>query len=80
MREPVLLCVSANPGMDRRLHIKSVVVGGINRASSAQGFAGGKAAHVAMAAHELTAKTVWIGFLGGAIGEIAEMNPAAPAT
>lgn len=69
MREPVLLCVSANPGMDRRLHIKSVVVGGINRASSAQGFAGGKAAHVAMAAHELTAKTVWIGFLGGAIGE-----------
>jgi 1-phosphofructokinase family hexose kinase len=69
MREPVILCVSANPGMDRRLHIKSVVVGGINRASSAQGFAGGKAAHVAMAAHALTAKTVWIALLGGAIGE-----------
>jgi 1-phosphofructokinase family hexose kinase len=69
MHEPVILCVSANPGMDRRLHIKSVVVGGINRASSAQGFAGGKAAHVAMAAHALMAKTVWIGFLGGAIGE-----------
>jgi 1-phosphofructokinase family hexose kinase len=69
MREPVILCVSANPGMDRRLHIKSVVVGGINRASSAQGFAGGKAAHVAMAAHALMSKTVWIGFLGGAIGQ-----------
>jgi 1-phosphofructokinase family hexose kinase len=69
MHEPVILCVSANPGMDRRLHIKSLVVGGINRATSAQGFAGGKAAHVAMAAQALTAKTVWIGFLGGAVGE-----------
>jgi 1-phosphofructokinase family hexose kinase len=69
MREPVILCVSANPGMDRRLHLKSLVVGGINRVASAQGFAGGKAAHVAMAAHALTAETVWIAFLGGAIGE-----------
>jgi len=69
MHEPVILCVSANPGMDRRLRINSLVVGGINRASSAQGFAGGKAAHVAMAAHALLAKTVWIAFLGGAIGE-----------
>ena len=69
MREPVILCVSANPGMDRRLRMKSLVVGSINRASSAEGFAGGKAAHVAMAAHALLAKSVWIAFLGGAIGE-----------
>jgi 1-phosphofructokinase family hexose kinase len=69
MREPVILCVSANPGMDRRLRMKSLVVGRINRASSAEGFAGGKAAHVAMAAHALLAKSVWIAFLGGAIGE-----------
>jgi 1-phosphofructokinase family hexose kinase len=68
MPEPVILCVSANPGMDRRLHMKSVVVGGINRASSALGFAGGKAAHVAMAAHALSANAAWIAFLGGAIG------------
>src|SRR5271156_2397613 len=69
MREPVIICVSANPGMDRRLRMKSLVAGGINRATSAEGFAGGKAAHVAMAAHALLAKTVWIAFLGGAIGE-----------
>jgi 1-phosphofructokinase family hexose kinase len=69
MREPVILCVSANPGMDRRLRMKSLVAGSINRASSAEGFAGGKAAHVAMAAHALLAKSVWIAFLGGAIGE-----------
>ena len=69
MREPVILCVSANPGMDRRLRMKSLVAGSINRASSAEGFAGGKAAHVAMAAHALLAKSVWIAFLGGPIGE-----------
>lgn len=69
MPEPEILCVSANPGMDRRLHMKSVVVGAINRAISAEGFAGGKAAHVAMAAHALSASAVWIAFLGGAIGQ-----------
>lgn len=69
MHEPLILCVSANPGMDRRLRIKSLVIGGINRVTSAEGFAGGKAAHVAMAAHALLAKTAWIAFLGGAIGE-----------
>lgn len=69
MHESLILCVSANPGMDRRLHIQSLMLGGINRVASAQGFAGGKAAHVAMAAQALMAKTVWIAFLGGAIGE-----------
>ena len=69
MREPIIICVSANPGMDRRLRLKSLVVGGINRAGSAEGFAGGKAAHVAMAAHALQARAVWIAFLGGAIGQ-----------
>ena len=69
MRDPVILCVSANPGMDRRLRLKSLVACGINRAASAEGFAGGKAAHVAMAAHALQAKAVWIAFLGGAIGQ-----------
>jgi 1-phosphofructokinase family hexose kinase len=69
MPDPTILCVSANPALDRRVHMSSFVVGGINRASSAQGFAGGKAAHVAMAARVLAAKTVWIGFVGGAIGE-----------
>jgi len=34
-----------------------------------EAFAGGKAAHVAMAAHALGARTVWFGFLGGATGE-----------
>jgi 1-phosphofructokinase len=68
MPDPTIVCVSANPAMDRRLRIESLAVGEINRAKSAQGLAGGKAAHVATATLALEAKPVWVGFLGGAIG------------
>jgi 1-phosphofructokinase family hexose kinase len=69
MPGPTIVCLSANPAMDRRLFVESVTVGEINRAKSAHGFAGGKAAHVAMAARALEAQPVWLGFLGGAIGQ-----------
>ncbi len=69
MPDSTIVCVSANPAMDRRLRVASLAIGDINRATSAQGFAGGKAAHVAMAARALTAKAVWVGFLGGPIGQ-----------
>jgi tagatose 6-phosphate kinase len=55
--------------MDRRLRVASLAVGEVNRAKSASGLAGGKAAHVAMAARAMGARATWIGFLGGAIGE-----------
>jgi 1-phosphofructokinase family hexose kinase len=66
---PVIVCVSANPAVDRRLRFHSLVLGRVNRAKGVEAFPGGKAAHVAMAAHALGARTVWLGFLGGAIGE-----------
>jgi 1-phosphofructokinase family hexose kinase len=69
MPGPTIVCVSANPAMDRRLRMESLTVGESNRAQSAQGLAGGKAVHVAMAALALEAKPVWVGFLGGAIGQ-----------
>ena len=69
MPGPTIVCVSANPAMDRRLRMQSLAVGEINRAHSAQGLAGGKAAHVAMATLALGVKPVWVGFLGGAIGQ-----------
>jgi 1-phosphofructokinase family hexose kinase len=69
MPGPTIVCVSANPAMDRRLRMESLAVGEINRADSAQGLAGGKAAHVAMATLALKVKPVWVGFLGGAIGQ-----------
>jgi 1-phosphofructokinase len=64
-----IVCVSANPAMDRRLRVATLLPGEINRANSAQSFAGGKAAHVAMAVRGLGGTAVWIGFLGGVIGQ-----------
>lgn len=64
-----IVCVSANPAIDRRLRFTSFAVGQINRAISAEPMPGGKAAHVAMAAHAMGARTLWVGFLGGATGE-----------
>lgn len=65
----MIICVSANPAIDRRVRLKKLVPGAVNRAVSAGSFAGGKAAHVAMAAHALGEETVWTGFLGGATGD-----------
>jgi len=68
----MLICVSANPAIDRRLRIGSIAVGGVNRALSARPFPGGKAAHVAMVGHALGEDVMWVGFLGGAAGEECE--------
>ena len=65
----MIICVSANPAIDRRLRVKNIEIGAVNRALSAGSFAGGKAAHVAMAAKALGEEPVWIGFLGGASGD-----------
>jgi 1-phosphofructokinase family hexose kinase len=69
MPDATIVCVSANPAMDRRLRVSSLALGEVNRAESAHGYAGGKAAHVAMAARSLAAKAAWVGFLGGPIGQ-----------
>jgi len=68
----MIICVSANPAIDRRLRIDQLRIGKVNRAVSVKAFAGGKAAHVAMAARALGERAVWVGFLGGSTGEILE--------
>jgi 1-phosphofructokinase family hexose kinase len=68
----MLVCISANPAIDRRLRLKTIAVGEVNRALSAQPFPGGKAAHVAMVAKSLGIDVMWVGFLGGAAGEECE--------
>ncbi len=68
MNHSPIVCVSANPALDRRLRFHSLAIGRINRAKRVQEFPGGKAAHVAMTAHALGARPVWLGFLGGAVG------------
>ena len=65
----MIVCVSANPALDRRLRVRALALGETNRALSAELLPGGKAAHVAMAARALGVQAAWIAFLGGAIGE-----------
>jgi 1-phosphofructokinase family hexose kinase len=69
MTAPKIVCLSANPALDRRLHVHSLVPGEVIRAQSSVALPGGKAAHVAMAADALGAHSIWIAFLGGAFGE-----------
>jgi 1-phosphofructokinase family hexose kinase len=73
----MLVCISANPAIDRRLLLENIAVGEINRALSAQPFPGGKAAHVAMVAKVLGLDVMWVGFLGGAAGEQCESGLSA---
>lgn len=68
----MIICVSANPAIDRRLQVESIAVGEVNRAVSVRPFPGGKAAHVAMVAKALEQEVTWVGFLGGATGEECE--------
>jgi 1-phosphofructokinase family hexose kinase len=69
MTQPKIVCLSANPGLDRRLRVHSLALGEVIRAQSCLALPGGKAAHVAMAARALGASAIWVGFLGGTIGE-----------
>jgi 1-phosphofructokinase family hexose kinase len=73
---PIVVCVSANPALDRRLHVPSLALGEVNRARTAVVMPGGKSAHVAMAAKALGARAVWIGFSGGASGDQNEAGLA----
>ena len=73
----MLVCISANPAIDRRLRLEHIAVGQINRALSAQPLPGGKAAHVAMVAKALGVDVMWVGFLGGAAGEQCESGLSA---
>jgi 1-phosphofructokinase family hexose kinase len=65
----MFLCVSANPAIDKRLRLQSLLQGRVNRARSVESFAGGKAAHVAMVLRTLGEKPMWLGPYGGANGK-----------
>ena len=73
----MIICVSANPAVDRRLRLKRLEIGGVNRAAAAHPLPGGKAAHVAMAARAFGEPVLWVGFLGGSAGSACEKGLAA---
>ncbi len=72
----MLICVSPNPAVDRRITLAGLARGEVNRALSSRPLAGGKAAHVAMAARALGEEVTWIGFAGGASGDELESGLA----
>ena len=65
----MLVCISLNPAIDKRVHLTKLALGRVNRASEVRAAPGGKAAHVAMVLRRLGADPLWIGFAGGASGE-----------
>ncbi len=68
----MIICISANPAIDRTVWIDELRIGKVNRALRARSAAGGKAAHVAMVARAMGVETIWIGFLGGGTGDECE--------
>lgn len=64
----MFICVSLNPGIDKRLSVSSLISGRVHRAQTVQSFPGGKAAHVAMVLRTLGEAPHWIGLCGGTTG------------
>jgi 1-phosphofructokinase family hexose kinase len=65
----VIVCVSANPALDVCLRVPRLAAGAVQRADGVRRLAGGKAAHVALAARALGAPVVLVGWFGGATGQ-----------
>ncbi|HEY1482040.1 MAG TPA: hexose kinase [Candidatus Acidoferrum sp.] len=64
----MFLCVSLNPAVDKRITLRDLQLGRVNRALNSIAAPGGKAAHVAMVLRTLGAEPIWVGFVGGASG------------
>src|SRR5580692_2627233 len=64
----MFLCVSLNPAVDKRITLRDLQFGRVNRALNSIAAPGGKAAHVAMVLRTLGAEPIWVGFAGGASG------------
>lgn len=70
----MIVCVGLNPALDRRIVLDTLRLGDVNRATSAEGTPGGKAAHVALAARALGSKVRFLGLLGGPTGQAVEQG------
>jgi 1-phosphofructokinase family hexose kinase len=66
----MILCVSLNPAVDKRMRLERLQLQAVNRARDVRPAPGGKAAHVAMVLKTLGAEVTWLGFTGGHSGEV----------
>jgi tagatose 6-phosphate kinase len=68
----MLICASANPAIDKRVQVKKLLPGKVNRVTGVEAAPGGKAAHVAMVLRALGTDPCWVGFVGGPGGQQLE--------
>lgn len=66
----MILCVSLNPAVDKRMRLERLQLQAVNRARDVRPAPGGKAAHVAMVLKTLGANVTWLGFTGGHSGDV----------
>src|ERR1700722_17189189 len=66
----MILCVSLNPAVDKRMRLERLQLQAVNRARDVRPAPGGKAAHVAMVLKTLGADVTWLGFACGSSGEV----------
>ena len=64
----MILCVAANPSVDRLLSVDRLIPGSIHRPSESAQVAGGKGLNVARAAHALGGRVTAAALLGGHAG------------
>jgi 1-phosphofructokinase family hexose kinase len=64
----MILCVSLNPAVDKRMRLERLQLGKVNRVQHVHPAPGGKAAHVAMVLKTLGSAPIWLGFAGGTSG------------
>ena len=64
-RRPVIVCLAANPSIDRLFEVERLVKGDIHRPTGFVQVAGGKGLNVARAAHALGAEVIAVAILRG---------------
>lgn len=68
----MILCVTLNPSMDRRIDIEDMLIGQVNRVYRVEAHAGGKGIHVATAVMQLGHESLVTGILGDSLGDWVE--------
>ncbi|MNI18427.1 Tagatose-6-phosphate kinase [compost metagenome] len=65
----MIVTVTLNPAIDKRLHVPALKVGAVQRTSAQESTAGGKGLNVSRVVQQLGEKVLATGFLGGMNGE-----------
>ena len=73
MKNTIIATVTLNPSLDRTITVHGINIGEANRWSNVRIYAGGKGIDVSRAIHEMKARTIAYGFVGGPAGRTMEI-------